>query len=151
MVNAASPRMSHATAPLQGLVLVHPVEVQKELFTQGSFKAVIAAIDLQQTMLSPGRRKMERIARYGLNQDSPATTEYLPHTNHIYGPDAFGLKGKGTKRKIPYISVDTIKVLPSIKSLYRNVTACGDVFFVNKVTLFGAINLNILYGYEGGF
>ena len=100
-----------------------------------------------QTMLIPGKRKMERIAHNGLIQESPVTTKHITHTNHTYGPDFRGLKGKGTKRKIPSISVDITKILPSITSLYQNVTAGGDIFFVNKVTLFRAIRLNIRYGY----
>ena len=94
-------------------------------------------------MLSPGKLNMERIAHDGLIKDSPITTKHLTHANHIYGPDALGLKGKGTKRKTPSISVDIIKVPPSITSLYQNVTACGDVFFVNKVVFFGTISLNV--------
>ena len=94
-------------------------------------------------MLIPGKDKMERIARDGLIQYSPGTTEHLTHANHIYGTDVLGLKGKYTKRNIPYISVDIIKVMPSFSSLYRNITACGDVFFVKKVAFFGTISLNI--------
>ena len=86
---------------------------------------------------------MERIARDSLIQYSPVITEHLTHANHIYGHDVLGLKVKGNKQEIPYISVDIIKFLPSITSLYYNMTAFGDVFFVNKVTLFGKINLNI--------
>ena len=86
---------------------------------------------------------MERIAHDGIIQDSTFTTDNLTHANHIYGPDVLGLKGKGTKRNIPSISVDILKVLHSITSLYQNMTVCGDVFFVNKVAFFGAISLNI--------
>ena len=119
------------------------MEIQKEIFNRRGVKAATSARDLHQTMLIPGKRKMERIAHNGLIQESPVTTKHITHTNHIYGPDFRGLKGKGTKRKIPSISVDITKILPSITSLYQNVTACGDVFFVNKVTLFRAIRLNI--------
>ena len=96
-------------------------------------------------MMSPGKHKMDLIARDGLIQDSPITTKHLTHANHIYGPDVLGLKVKVTKRNIPSISVDIIKVLPLISSIYRNVTACGDVLFVNKFALFGAICLSIQY------
>ena len=102
-------------------------------------------------MLSPGKHNMEHIDRDGLIQESPVTTEHLTHANHIYGPGVLGLKVKGAKQKIPSISVDIIKVPPSITSLYRNVTACGDVLFVSKVTLFSAISLNIRYGYVEHF
>ena len=111
MVNTASPMMSPATAPLQELVLVQTVEGHKDLFTRHGVKASTAARDLQQTMLVPGKHKMEGIDRYGLIQDSPVTTKHLTHANHIYGPDVLGIKGKETKRKIPSISVDIIKVL----------------------------------------
>ena len=86
---------------------------------------------------------MKRIARDGLIQGSPVTTKHLTHANYIYGPDVLGLKLKDTKQNIPFISVDIIKVPPSITSLYRNVTTCGNVFLVNKIVLFGAISLNI--------
>ena len=102
-------------------------------------------------MLIPGRRKMDRISCDSLIQGSPVTTKNLVHTNHIYGPDVLGLKEKGAKWKIPYISLDIIKVPPSITSIYRNVITCGDVFFVNKVALFGEISLNIRYGYGESF
>ena len=151
MVNTASPRMLPATAPLQELVLVQTVEGHKELFTRRGVKVAIAARYLQQTMLSPGKHKMEHIAHDGLIQDSPVTTENLTYANHIYVPDVLGLKGKGTKRKIPTISIDIVKVQPSISSLYCNLTACGDVFFVNKIAFFGAIVLNIRYGYDDCF
>ena len=90
-------------------------------------------------MLSPGRLKMERIDRDGL-----ITTDNITHTNHSYGPGALSHKEKGTKKKIPSISIDIIKVLPSITSLYPNVTACGDVLLLfKKFVLFGSISLNI--------
>ena len=38
-------------------------------------------------------------------------------------------------------------VMPSITSLYHNVTACGDIFLFKKVVLFGVMSLNIRYGY----
>ena len=123
------------------------MEGQKEIFTQRGVKAAIVARGPQQTILIPGRRKMDWISRDGLIQGSPVTTKNLAHANNIYGPDVLGLKEKGTKRKIPYTSLYIIKVPPSITSLYRNVTTCGDVFFVNKVAFFGAISLNIRYGY----
>ena len=94
---------------------------------------------------------MYQIAHYGLIKGSPVATNNLAHTNHIYGTDVLELKGKGIKRNIPYISVDIIKVPPSITSLYRNVTTCGDVLVVNKVTLFGEVSLNIQYGYGESF
>ena len=97
-------------------------------------------------MMSPGKHKMDLIARNGLIQDSPLTTKHLTPANHIHGPDVLGIKGKVTKLNIPSISVDIIKILPSISSLYSNITACGDVLFINKVALFGAICLNIQYG-----
>ena len=143
MINVVSARMSPATTTLQKLFLIQTVEGQKELCDRNGIKATISDRDLHQTIMSPGKRKMERIARNVLIQDSTVTTEHLTHTNHIYGTDVLGLKGKGTKRKIPYISIDIINVPPSINSIYRNVTACGDIFFINKVTLFGAISLNI--------
>ena len=117
MVNTASPRMSPATSPLQELVLVQKVEGHKEFFTRRGVKAAKDARDLQQTMLRTGKHKMKRIACDGLTQDSPVTTKYLTHANHIYFPDVLGLKGKGTKRMIPSISVYIIKVPPSISSL----------------------------------
>ena len=94
---------------------------------------------------------MDWISRDGLIQGSPVTTKNLAHANNIYGPDVLGLKEKGTKRKIPYTSLYIIKVPPSITSIYRNVITCGDVFFVNKVALFGEISLNIRYGYGESF
>ena len=98
-------------------------------------------------MISPGIKNIERISCDGLIKDSPVTTDHLTHTNHIYGPEVLDLKGKGTKQKIPSIPIDILKVLPSIISLYHNVTTCGDVFFFNKVELFSSISLNIRYGY----
>ena len=94
---------------------------------------------------------MECITRVGLIPDSLVTNEHLNHTNHIYGPAVLGIKGKGTKQKIPSISVDIIKVTPSITTIYLNVNACGDIFFFKKVALFGVISLNIQYGYEERF
>ena len=102
-------------------------------------------------MLRPVKCKMELIARDCLIQESPVTTERIAHANHIYGPDVLGLKGKGTKRKIPSISADIIKFTPLITSLYQNVTACDDILFFNKFALFSAISLNIQYGYVEHF
>ena len=93
--------MSTATVPLQELVLVQTVEVQKELFIRRGVKSATADRDLQQTMTSPDKHKMELIACDGLIHDSPVTTEHLTHNNHIYGPDDLRLIGKGTNRKIP--------------------------------------------------
>ena len=143
MVNAASTRMLPATAPPQKIVIVQTVEGQKNIFTWHGVNATTTDRCLQHTMMIPCRHKTECTACDGLIQYSPVTPEHLTHANHIYGPDVIGIKGKGTKRKIPYISVDITKVLPLITSLYRNVTSCGDVLFFNKVVFFGAISLNI--------
>ena len=123
------------------------MEVQKDIFTWCGAKAAIAARDLQQTMMSLGRRKMERIFRNGLIQGSPVTTKHLAHVIHINGPDLLGLKVKGNKRNIPSISVDTIKFLPSSTIQYPNISACSDILFANNVAFFGAISLSIRYGY----
>ena len=124
------------------------MEGQKYIFTQRGVKAAIVARELHQTMLIPGRNKMYQIACDGLIKGSPVATNNISHTNHIYGTDVLGLKGKGIERNIPYISVDIIKVPPSITSLYRNVTTCYEVLVVNKVTLFVAVSLNIQYGHR---
>ena len=60
-------------------------------------------------------------------------------------------QSNGTKRQTPSISLGIIKVPTSITSLYCNLNAWGDVLFVNKVTFFGEISLNIRYGYGEHF
>ena len=88
---------------------------------------------------------MSRIVVCGLIQDSPVTTEHLSHAKVIYGPNVLGMKGKSTRPNIPTLSVDIVKFPQEIMSLYHNVVSCADKFFVNNITFFVCVSLNIKY------
>ena len=75
------------------------------------------------------------------------TTEDLSHTNQIYGPNVNGIKVNTSKHNIPEFRVKMATVLPSILSLYCNLTCSTNIMFANKLPFLAEISLIIRYHY----
>ena len=70
-------------------------------------------------------------------RDCPITSEDVRRSLYIYGPDVGTLKGKTTRVQPPHIPTRHVIPVPmNIRTFYRRVTLCVDLFYVAKQAFF---------------
>ena len=70
-------------------------------------------------------------------RDCPITLEDVRRSLHIYGPDIGTLKGKTTRKQPAHIPTQhIIPVLMNIRTFYRRITLCVDLFYVTKQSFY---------------
>ena len=128
----------------QVMALYDTVDDRRQQYTKRSYRQAQKARQLQNIIMRPSLKDMEEIVIDHL-KDCPVTKQDLRTAEHIFGANVGALKGKTTRETPSHVPTNINPVPDHILKLYRNVTLCVDIMFVNKIPFLITLSRNIKF------
>ena len=118
----------------QETMLLTTVADKKSKYMARMYSQALLACKLLQAMIGyPSTHDFLQIVDCQLLPNCPITRADILATEDILGPNVHSLKGRTVQQTKPHVSTLVTPVPPDILSLYRSITLCVDIMFVNKM------------------
>jgi hypothetical protein len=127
-------------------VLVNTVAEKKSHYTVRAYKQAMVARRIQDTIGRPWTRDYVKIVEGGSLRNCPIIRADIAAAEDILGPNLGSLKGKTVRRKGAHVPSLVADVPYQIIKMYRNVTLCFDIMFVNKIAFLVTVSRHIRFG-----
>ena len=125
--------------------LIQTVEDNKSRYTQRQYDRALAAYEAYTKIGCPSINDFRMMIKNGLINNCPITIEDINIAQDIFGKNVHLLKGKTTRRTPDIVKTDYVEVPRDILKIHKNVTLCGDIFFVNSYPFFVTLSRNIKF------
>jgi hypothetical protein len=113
--------------------LITTVDDKKSKYTARTYAQALLARKLQKMVGYPSTRDFMQLIDGNLIPNCPVSRADVVAAEDILGPSVDSLKGKTVRRGEEHVSSDILPVPRDILSLYRAVTLCVDIMYVNKL------------------
>ena len=127
-------------------VFVNTVADNMRVFNQRQIKAAERARELYIMLGRPSSRTYQYMLQHHLIKNTSVTYDDAVRAEQIFGPDLGALKGKSVRTTpAPVVLPSVIPVPPALFSNHREVTLCGDIFYMDKAMFFLTTSRNIQF------
>jgi hypothetical protein len=126
-----------------GTVLVNTVDNNKSRYPVRAYRQAILARKLQTMIEYPSTRDFIKLVNNNLIPNCPIGRADILAAEAIFGPNVNSLKGKIACHGKLHVKSDLSPIPREILSLYREVTLCVDIMYINKLPFLLTISRNI--------
>jgi Reverse transcriptase (RNA-dependent DNA polymerase)/Zinc knuckle len=132
-------------SPGSATTLITTVDDKKSKYTARAYGQALLARKIQKMVGYPSTRDFLRLIDGNLIPNCPVNRADVVAAEDIMGPSVDSLKGKTVRRGEEHVSSDILPVPRDILSLYRAVTLCVDIMYVNKLPFLVTISRHIKF------
>jgi hypothetical protein len=128
-----------------GTVLVNTVDDSKSRYPVCAYRQAVLARKLQTMTGYPSTRDFIKLVDKNLIPNCPIGRADILAAKAIFGPNVNTVKGKTVCHGELHVKSDVSPIPREILSLYRNVTLCVNIMYVNKLPFLLTISRNIKF------
>lgn len=129
-----------------GTLLVQTVQSNKLRFTPRQLKQANLARRVYGMIGHPSPRDFLTMVQSNQLQNCPISVDDVKLAIQVYGPDISSLKGKVTRAGTHHVPSTSIIPLPTkLLTLYKDVTLCIDIFYLDKLVVLATVSRNLLF------
>jgi Reverse transcriptase (RNA-dependent DNA polymerase) len=127
------------------LVLLNSVAENTLKYSDRQYRRAVAARELYSKIGCPSLKDYKLLVENGLINNCPVSVKDIQVAEDIFGPDVNALKGKTTRTAPKRVEIDYVDVPKDLLKVHKDVTLCGDIFFVQGYPFFVTLSRNIKF------
>ena len=126
--------------------LLSTVADKKSNYTASAYRQAVLAHKIQKMVGYPSTRDFMKIMDQNLIPNCPIVRSDIVAAEDLFGPDVNSLRGKTVRRGEKHVTSDILPIPRDILSLYRELTLCVDIMYVNKLPFLVTISRAVKFG-----